>query len=86
MTGADDRQDSDVEVLLGDTVLGTFPVTNSLTDLPFDEAGTASVAVDVPEGVEDGTTELTLRGVQTGTVVTVPVAPTTACRHHHRGV
>ncbi len=55
-------------------VLGTFPVTNNLADLPFDEAGTASVAVDLPEGVEDGTTELTLRGDTTNTMVTVPVA------------
>jgi predicted extracellular nuclease/2',3'-cyclic-nucleotide 2'-phosphodiesterase (5'-nucleotidase family) len=74
MTGADDQQDSQVELLLGDTVLGTFPVTNALTDLPYDEAGTASIAVDVPAGVEDGTTEFTLRGVTTGTTVTVPVA------------
>ncbi len=74
MTGAGDEQDDQVELLLGDTVLGSFEVTNTLADLPFDEAGTASVAVDVPEGVEDGTTELTLRGVTTGTTVTVPIA------------
>ena len=74
MTGPGDLKDDQVELLSGGTVLGTFDVTNSLTDLPFDEAGTASVAVDVPAGVADGTTEFTLRGVTTGTTVTVPVS------------
>jgi 5'-nucleotidase len=74
MTGADDQQDTDVELLDGDTVLGTFPVTNALSVEPNDEAGAASVSVEVPAGVEDGTTELTLRGVTTGTAVTIPVA------------
>ena len=53
-----DLQDTEVEVLLGDEVLGTFPVTNTLQDVPFDEAGTASVSVTLPT-VGDGTTVFT---------------------------
>ena len=73
MTGADDQQDTEVELLDGDTVLGRFPVTNALSQEPDDEAGKASVSVVVPAGVQDGT-ELTLRGVATGTTVTLPIA------------
>ena len=43
MTGAGDQQDTQVELLLGGQVLGTFPVSNTLQGVPFDEAGTASV-------------------------------------------
>ncbi|MFL6002414.1 MAG: ExeM/NucH family extracellular endonuclease, partial [Nocardioides sp.] len=74
MTGAGDQQDTEVALMLGDTVLGTFPVSNTLEGVPFDEAGTASVSVPVPDAVADGRTEFTLRGTTTGTRVTVPVA------------
>jgi 5'-nucleotidase len=73
MTGPGDQQDTQVQLLLGDSVLGTFPVSNTLPGLPFDEAGTASVSVTVPSGVVDGRTAFTLRGTTTGTTVTVPV-------------
>lgn len=73
MTAVGDELDTQVELLLGDTVLGTFPVSNALQGVPFDEAGTASVGVTVPDDVVDGSTEFTLRGTTTGTTVTVPV-------------
>ena len=75
MTGSTDVQDGQVELLLGDTVLGTFPVTNSLPDNPdYDAAGTASISVQLPEGARDGSTELTVRGVTTGTEVPVVIS------------
>ncbi|HEX5861782.1 MAG TPA: 5'-nucleotidase C-terminal domain-containing protein, partial [Nocardioides sp.] len=73
MTGADDQQDSEVELLAGGSVLGRFPVTNTLSQEPDDEAGAASVSIEVPAGVQDGTTEFTLRGDTTGTTVTLPI-------------
>ncbi|MFA6575363.1 MAG: Ig-like domain-containing protein, partial [Nocardioides sp.] len=74
MTGASDVQDTQVEAFLGATSLGTFPVANTLQDLPFDEAGTATVSALVPAGVEDGIQDVVLRGLTTGTEVVVPVA------------
>lgn len=73
MTGSGDVQDSQVEVLLDGDVLGTFPVSNTLLTAPFDEAGTASVTINVPDGVADGRTDLVVRGTTSGTVVLVPV-------------
>jgi len=74
MTGVDDDQDAQVQLLLGNDVLGTFAVDNAFGVELFDNVGRASVSVTVPAGVEDGTTAFTLRGVTTGTEVTVPVA------------
>ena len=51
------------------TVLGTFPVTNTLRTEPDDEAGTASVSVVLPEGLTDGSTDVVVRGTTTGTEV-----------------
>ncbi len=76
MTGLDDVQDGQVEVLLGDTVLGTFPVTNTLRTEPDDEAGTASVTVVLPDGLADGSADVVVRGIATGTEAIVPIATT----------
>ena len=76
MTGLDDVQDSQVEVLLGGTVLGTFPVTNTLRTEPDDEAGTASVSVVLPAGLADGSADVVVRGTATGTEAIVPIATT----------
>ncbi|MCD6639990.1 MAG: ExeM/NucH family extracellular endonuclease [Nocardioides sp.] len=73
MTGATDVQDTSVEVSLGDQVLGTFPVTTTLPTTPYDVAGTATLEFTMPEGVLNGTTWLTLEGLQTGTVARIPV-------------
>ena len=75
MTGTDDVQDSQVQVLLDGNILGTFAVNNALTNEPDDRAGTASVSVVVPGTVGDGTTEFVVRGVTTGTEVPI-VVPT----------
>lgn len=73
MTGPGDRTDTEVEVSLGDTVLGTAPVTTVVTPaLPgFDEAGTASVSVEVPDCASGEV--LTVTGNNTGTEVIVPI-------------
>ncbi|GAA4381604.1 ExeM/NucH family extracellular endonuclease [Nocardioides caricicola] len=76
MTAAGDVQDAQVEVLLGDTVLGTFPVTNTLRTEPDDEAGTAAVSVVLPEGLADGSANVLVRGTTTGTEVIVPITTT----------
>lgn len=73
MTGVDDSQDTEIQLLLGDEPLSTFAVTNALNAELFDNFGTANVSVTVPEGVEDGPTTFTLRGVTTGTEVPVVV-------------
>ena len=65
MTGAGDVQDTPGRGAAGRRACsGRFPVTNTLPDVPFDEAGTASVSVTVPDGVGDGRIELTLRGTR----------------------
>lgn len=76
MTAADDLLDSTVEVSIGDTVLGTFPVTNTLRTEPDDEAGTASVSVTLPGGLADGSEDVVVRGTTTGTEVIVPIRTT----------
>ena len=47
---AADLKDSEVTVSLGDEVLGTFPVDNTIGTAIFDEYGTASVDVVLPAG------------------------------------
>jgi 5'-nucleotidase len=73
MTGPGDVHDTQVEVALGDMVLGTAPVTTTLmTALPgYDEVGTASVSVELPDCASGE--ELTVMGNNTGTEVLVPI-------------
>ncbi len=73
MTGVDDVQDTQVELFDGATSLGTAPVTNTLTAVPTDAMGTATLSVTVPAGVGDGTTLFTLVGNNSGTEINVPV-------------
>ena len=63
MTSRGTPEATEVEALIGDEVLGTFPV----------EGGTAQVEVTIPDAVEAGTLELTLATDVAGTVVTVPL-------------
>ena len=78
MTAPTDVRDTEVTVSLGDQVLGTFPVTTTVAPAADansnDEAGTASVSVVLPEGLETGTYDLVVRGVTTGTESVVPVS------------
>ncbi|WP_169747711.1 ExeM/NucH family extracellular endonuclease [Demequina subtropica] len=51
-TGPSDLHDENVVVSLGGDVLGTFPVTNEIVTSSYDDNGTASVTVTIPEGLE----------------------------------
>lgn len=73
MTSAPDVKDPEVVVSLGDDVLGTFPVDNTLGTALYDDYGTASVSVVLPADALVGAAELVLTGVATGTSVTVPI-------------
>jgi 5'-nucleotidase len=72
-TAPGDVQDSEVEVRLGDQVLGTFPVDNTVGTDVFDEYGKASVDVVLPDGTPGGAAELKVVGTTTGTEVPVTV-------------
>jgi 5'-nucleotidase len=77
MTGPTDAKDTELQVKLGDEVLGTFPVTTTLSPAgnanSNDEAGKASVTVTLPQDTPAGATELTLVGATTGTTSVVPI-------------
>ncbi len=74
MSGAGDTKDTELQVKLGDQVLGSFPVDNTVGDQPYDNYGTAAVSVTLPDGLSDGTTELTVYGPSTKTSVPLVIA------------
>ncbi|WP_370288156.1 ExeM/NucH family extracellular endonuclease [Nocardioides sp.] len=76
MTAPGDAKDTSLEVRLGEQVLGTVAVDNTVGTTPSDQSGTASVDVVLPASISGGATELTLVGTTTGTRVTVPIAVT----------
>jgi 5'-nucleotidase len=74
MSTAADVKDSEIVVSLGDAVLGTAPVSTILGTDPYDNLGTAHVAVALPSDAPLGeTVTLTLTGASTGTSIEVPV-------------
>jgi 5'-nucleotidase len=72
MTGAGDVQDKSVRVRL-DGNLSKAPIDASLMTQPFDEAGTATVEVEIPRYAQTGQQFLWVFGNQTDTLVKVPV-------------
>lgn len=68
MSTAHDVKDTEVEVRLGDRVLGTATVDNTIGTAVYDQYGTAAVDVVLPADVASGSVTLTLVGAQTGTV------------------
>ncbi|MFD7078142.1 ExeM/NucH family extracellular endonuclease [Nocardioides sp. NPDC059952] len=72
MTGQD-LTDSSVEIRLGDTVLGTAAVDNTIGTVTYDNHGTASVSVTLPSTAPPGANQLTVVGSTTGTSVLVPI-------------
>ncbi|MFC5495745.1 5'-nucleotidase C-terminal domain-containing protein [Nocardioides caricicola] len=73
MTGAGDAKDSQLTLAIDGTDAGVTPVDNTVPEAtPYDESGTASVSVELPEGLAPGEHTMTLTGETTGTVVTVP--------------
>ncbi|TWH04268.1 5'-nucleotidase [Nocardioides sp. J9] len=69
MTAPGDKQDTELQVRLGDEVLGSVPVDNTVGNKPYDSYGTASVSVTLPGDVAEGVRELTVVGPTTGTSV-----------------
>ena len=78
MTGPTDVVDTEVVVSLGEEELGTFPVTTTLSPAgnanSNDEAGKASVSVELPADAAAGDAVLMVTGEATGTSVMVPVS------------
>lgn len=72
MTGQD-LTDASVEIRLGDTVLGTAEVDNTVGTATYDDHGAASVSVALPSTVVPGPAQLTVVGSTTGTTVLVPL-------------
>lgn len=68
-----DTQDSEIAVELDGEVIGTAPVDNTVTDVVYDNYGTASVDVTLPADTPAGRATLTLVGEATGTEVLVPI-------------
>lgn len=73
MSTAADVKDTEVVVSLGDQVLGSFPLDNTIGTNVYDDYGTASVSVVLPANAPVGATQLTLTGAKTGTSVEVPI-------------
>ena len=73
MSTAADVKDATVDVSLGGTALGSFPVDNTIGTAIYDHYGTATVSVQLPAGTPVGATELTLTGAATGTSIVVPI-------------
>lgn len=74
MTGAGDVQDGSVAAHIGRRDLGSFPVDNSVpAGATDDEAGRATVELELPAGIPAGQRVLRLVGDHTGTLVRVPL-------------
>jgi len=73
LTRQNDAKDTEITVSLGDAVLGTFPVDNTLGTALYDDYGTAAVSVALPTDTPVGATELVLTGTATGTSIVVPI-------------
>jgi hypothetical protein len=81
--GVSDLKDSEITVSLGETVLGTFPVDQTIPNpgtgsgeadgASTDESGKATVTVDIPESTPAGVQNLTVAGATTGTEIQVPI-------------
>ncbi len=68
-----DVKDSAVVVSLGGTVLGSFPLDNTIGTAAYDDYGTAAVSVVLPKSTPAGAAQLVLTGAATGTTVNVPI-------------
>ncbi|WP_168626077.1 ExeM/NucH family extracellular endonuclease [Cryobacterium sp. BB307] len=64
-----------VEVLAGDTVLGSATIDGTIVDTT-DEQGRATVTITIPDGAAEGTLLLTIRVVENGTEIAYPLAIT----------
>jgi 5'-nucleotidase len=74
MSNASDVKDTAIQVKLGDEVLGTATLNNTIGNKPYDNYGTAHVNVVLPAELASGDVDLTLVGQQTGTDIPVTIA------------
>ena len=74
MSTSADTKDTEIQVKLGDQVIGTATLDNTIGTAPHDQYGTASVDVVLPEDTAEGNLELRLVGAQTGTVARTVIA------------
>jgi len=74
MTADGDLTDAELQVKLGDTVLGTATVDNTRGADRYDPYGRAAVDVALPSDLAEGPALLTLVGATTGTEARVPIA------------
>ena len=73
MSAPGDVTDTEIQVKLGDEVLGTATLNNTIGTAVYDQYGTAHIDVALPVATPAGDTELTLVGANTGTEVIVPI-------------
>jgi 5'-nucleotidase len=73
MTNASDTKDTEIQVKLGDDVLDTAMLDNTIGNKPYDNYGTAPVSFELPAGLASGDHDLTLVGAQTGTEIPVEI-------------
>ncbi|MFT4230600.1 MAG: 5'-nucleotidase C-terminal domain-containing protein, partial [Microbacterium sp.] len=73
MSTASDVKDTNVDVWLGATKLGSFALDNAIGTVGYDDYGTAAVSVTLPARTANGTATLVLTGAETGTSISVPV-------------
>ncbi len=74
MSTADDLKDTEVQVKLGDQVLGTATLNNTIGTAVYDQYGAAAVDVVLPEDAPAGNVTLSLVGATTGTESQVVIA------------
>jgi 5'-nucleotidase len=73
MSHPQDVKDTEVEVRLGNKLLGSAALDNTVTDEVYDNTGKATVDVELPANTPGGQATLRLVGKDTGTVARVAV-------------
>ena len=69
MSAPGDVTDTEIEVKLGDEVLGTATLDNTIGTTVYDAYGTAHIDVALPDGTPAGPLTLMLVGANTGTEI-----------------
>jgi 5'-nucleotidase len=75
---APDTKDDWVDVTVGNVLVGTFAVNNTIGTAVLDEYGTANISFAVPAGIAAGIYDTVITGTSTGTRVIVPIEVVTA--------
>lgn len=73
MSAPSDVKDAEIAVSLGDVVLGSSPVDNTIGTAVYDDYGTATVSVQLPADLPAGPVALVVSGAATGTSIEVPI-------------